>query len=460
MGLFNGKAKKLYKEALPLYEQGRYKEAEENMKAAAELGHKEAMYLCGNMELKWSYDRAAEWYAKAAARRHDKAREALNDLCIYPSVRRKYNLGLELIARAEKGDVKAQVALAENLYEDARKKGPEACDKPLHWAREAARQGSREGQYLCGKIYLEGKKDPDSALEWYSLAAEQGDHWSCYGCGRIMKEKKDDEAAAAWFMKAWELGEDRNSPAECIRAYARIGTDEACEKVYALVKKYVAEREEYYRRAGYTMPHDEYKMTKELRNLCGDLYYRQGRKKEAYEQYRDIGYFDEHAMTRCAQMQYEGDGIPQNRAEAYRLYKILADEKHSANAIYQCGKMCLFGDGVPEDAERAFRWFSTRRDDRCCYLTIAMYQQGIGVEKDEIKAKELLQGFSLDSFRREQEEWLKECAAHGYPWGELIVYSKTIELESELRRKQAEVKQLDAELRRLEAEKKRRGKNT
>ncbi len=451
MGLFNGKAKKLYQEALSLYEEGRYKEAMEKMQAAAELGHKEAMYLCGNMKLKWSYEKAADWYAKAADRRHEKAREALKDLCIYSNVRKKYHLEQELIAQAERGRAKAQVALAEDLYRSAGGKGAEACDRPLHWALQAARQGNQEGQRLCGDIYLRDKKDPDSAFEWYSLAAKQGDHWGCCGCGKAMKEKKDDEAAAEWFLKAWEMGENRHAPAECIYAYARIGTDEACEKVHALVKRYIAELEEQSKRIGISMNYDDYKLTKKLRNLCGDLCYEKGKKKEAYEWYRDIGYSDEHAMTRRAQMKDTGDGIPQDRAEAYRLYGLLAEEGHSGEAAYQCGKMCLFGDGVPKDPQKAFRWFSRLGGARGGYLTISMYYLGIGVEKNETKAKELLQDISLDAFRREQGEWLKECAAHGYKWGELVTYTVTVgEMERELKSKQAELKKLEEELRRLE----------
>ena len=166
MGLFNGKAKKLCKEALQLSEQGHSKEALEKMRTAAELGYKEAMYLCGNMELKWSCDRAADWYAKAADRHHAKAREALADLCIYSSVRKKYHLEGELRIRAERGIIEAQVALAEDLYRDAKKSDAAACDTPLHWALQAAQQGSQKGMRLCGDIYFKGKKDLDNALQW------------------------------------------------------------------------------------------------------------------------------------------------------------------------------------------------------------------------------------------------------------------------------------------------------
>lgn len=246
-----------------------------------------------------------------------------------------------------------------------------------------------------------------------------------------MKEKNDDGAAAEWFLKAWKMG-NALAPMECIHAYARIGTDEACEKVFALVDKYL---EELKKRGRWTT-YDSFKMEKELLNLCGDLCYQQGKKYEAYQWYRRNSYKDEYAVTRQAEMHYEGDGIRKDRTEAYRLYAQLVKENRSANAAYQCGKMCLFGDGVAKDPAKAFYWFSKQRNKRGWFLTISMYELGIGVEKNDAEAKKLLQDISIDDFYREQEGWLEECAAHGYAWERLEVSQRTVDLQRELRRKQ------------------------
>jgi len=101
---------------------------------------------------------------------------------------------------------------------------------------------------------------------------------------------------------------------------------------------------------------------------------------------------------------------------------------------------------VTEDHAKAFRWFSEGHDARCRYLTISMYQLGIGVKKDEAKAIALLQDISTTEFYQAEDAWLKECTAHGRDWRKLIIHEdrRTVsEMERELRNKQKELKQLE-----------------
>ena len=56
-------------------------------------------------------------------------------------------------------------------------------------------------------------------------------------------------------------------------------------------------------------------------------------------------------------MYYSGQGVPQNYAEAARLYR-LAAEQGDGIAQYSLGLMYYNGQGVPQNYQLAYMWFS------------------------------------------------------------------------------------------------------
>jgi len=56
-------------------------------------------------------------------------------------------------------------------------------------------------------------------------------------------------------------------------------------------------------------------------------------------------------------MYYNGQGVPQNYAEAVRLYR-LAAEQGIADAQNNLGLMYYNGQGVPQNYQLAYMWFS------------------------------------------------------------------------------------------------------
>ena len=55
-------------------------------------------------------------------------------------------------------------------------------------------------------------------------------------------------------------------------------------------------------------------------------------------------------------MYRDGDGVPQNDAEAMRFFRLAADQGH-ARAQGNLGVMYGTGDGVPQDYLQAHMWF-------------------------------------------------------------------------------------------------------
>lgn len=128
------------------YRAGDYETALAAFLRAAEQGHIEAQFLCGQMYRRGigtqANDRSALiWYKRAA----------------------------------KQGHLNGQLACA-SIYEDGR--GTEIdLKRSLSWYELAARQGSVEAQLKCGYMYYGGRaetRNPRKARHWLETAAENG----------------------------------------------------------------------------------------------------------------------------------------------------------------------------------------------------------------------------------------------------------------------------------------------
>lgn len=432
-GLFESKeqkeAKRIYNETLPLYEQGKYKEALKPMKEAAELGYKEAMYLCGVMEASFENHEliAAEWYAKASEKGHAKAGEALNDMCINPLIREQYHLEKELIKRAKNGSAEAQYAYAYIIYDKGIDKNDSSRvllsekerkqkdqEDALEWALKSAEQGNMDAQLLCAHIYTYIKKDESNAVKWHEAAIKHDHPLAYYKYGSHCLFRKQYEKASKLLLKAWDMEYRpwfrQQSARECIEAYKNMGTKESRAKALELCERRSKE-------LSGTSDVSVSKYIAEIMLMTGQIYYEDGNKEKAIDWFMRSYNKGNNKYTalRCAKMYYEGDGIKQDYQKAYKLYSDLAKNDHETDALYQCGLMHFFGEGVPASQKKAFEYFSElaeRGDNRGYYLCTAMYYVGIGVDQNEGRAYEILKHCGF--FDKEQGKWLKECTKRGY----------------------------------------------
>ena len=83
-----------------------------------------------------------------------------------------------------------------------------------------------------------------------------------------------------------------------------------------------------------------------------------------------------------------GEGVPQNFAEAMKWYRKAADQGH-ATALLNLGVMFTIGHGVPQDYAEAMKWFrkaADQGDASAQYNLGGMYYKGQGVRKDYAEA--------------------------------------------------------------------------
>jgi hypothetical protein len=93
---------------------------------------------------------------------------------------------------------------------------------------------------------------------------------------------------------------------------------------------------------------------------------------------------DADAQYDLGVMYANGEGVPQDDAEALRLYRLAAGQGN-ANAQDNLGNMYDYGRGVPEDAAEAVRWFRLAADQGHAgaqFQLGGLYDAGEGIRQD------------------------------------------------------------------------------
>ena len=120
----------------------------------------------------------------------------------------------DLVARAEKGEVDAQVQLVE-LYTRGEAVPKDEAAASL-WLAKAAESGDAGCQFKLGQKFLKNGKDTKTAIEWLTKAATQGNTEAQMALGGIYLGGKgvlkNSTEAAKWFLMSAQAG---NAAAEC-----------------------------------------------------------------------------------------------------------------------------------------------------------------------------------------------------------------------------------------------------
>ena len=96
---------------------------------------------------------------------------------------------------------------------------------------------------------------------------------------------------------------------------------------------------------------------------------------------------DAVAQYNLGVMHYDGEGVPQDYAEAVKWFRLAADQGH-AWAQHSLGVMHYDGEGVPQDYAEAVKWYRLAADQG---LAVAqenlgfMYRDGQGVPQDDVE---------------------------------------------------------------------------
>jgi uncharacterized protein len=216
-----------------------------------------------------------------------------------------------LVQRAERGEAKAQSALARRyLYGD----GVDADRTEAHaWSLLAAEQGDAEGQFLLSILHRDhpgSRGDLEASNRWLVLAAEQGHAWAQFYLG-LRHEKgegvpQDDALALAWYQKSAKSGKTVGAQMALAHAYSAgvLGLPKD-DREAARWMRLAAEQHQFNAQYEYGM------MLSEGRGVAKDPV-------DAASWLRKAATRGERrAMRALAHAYRDGIGVPKSRVEAY-----------------------------------------------------------------------------------------------------------------------------------------------
>jgi len=340
-------------EALAALKRHDYKSAYRLWLPHAEAGNQEAQYRIGKLlftgpwapeEVPTDLTNLLRWLYLAAESGHAGAQIALGD----------WHAGANTIWHDENGTeywLSNHHAEAIDMQAD--------YFAAAHWYRKAADQGDTVAQRKLGELYDETEGQLQFAetwLDWYRMAAEQGDVIAQLTLGKAYTDGKygrrsatpDIDEAIYWFRKAADQG---NTPAKLI-----LGTT-------LVAMHYSGDRDAdaMTEGAGWIGKAAEDGMARAHFRI-GNLYmHGDGVPKDsasAITSYRKAA----NGGLRKAQLLLvpvfrNGILVERNRAEAARLTRLAAEEEYQNPAQGLLGAMYQFGVGVPHDRVKATKWF-------------------------------------------------------------------------------------------------------
>jgi len=255
---------------------------------------------------------------------------------------------------AQNGNVVAQLVLGE-MYVNGSAQGivPKDYAQAAVWFRKAAEQGDADAQDELASLYYNGQgvpQDYSQAAIWWRKAAEQGEANSQYNLGLAYFNgqgvPQDYAQAVVWIRKVAEQGKGNSSVPDWIRRVK----EELCTRAQdALGRAYAY---------GHGVPQDYtqaaawYRMAAEKGNLdaqrdLGDLYDHGGIMKMV----------DVPGVGKRLVKDDGGGAFPKDFALAAIWFRKAAEQ---GDAYSQCNLGALYanGQGVPQDYAEAYFWYS------------------------------------------------------------------------------------------------------
>lgn len=263
------------------------------------------------------------------------------------------------------------------------------------WLTLSANEKYKYAQYSLGGLYYHGKgveQDHQTAFALYTRSADQSFPYASFELGKMLRDGigcvKNQPDADRRFKEAflgfvsleekghddklqYRLGwmllngvgteKDETRAKEYFENAATVGNSFAC---YQLAKLILA---------------DEAAPPQEVEKALG--YLRQAVEAE-----------NPYAAYFLGKLYEKGQHIPQNTAEAVRLYTLSAEQDNDF-AAYRLGKLYLGGEGILKDVEAAIRWLTFAADRKNPFAEYALgvlYLKREDVPKNVFKALEYL----------------------------------------------------------------------
>lgn len=263
------------------------------------------------------------------------------------------------------------------------------------WLTLSANKKYKYAQYSLGGLYYHGKgveQDHETAFALYTRSADQSFPYASFELGKMLRDGigcvKNQPDADHHFEKAFlgfvsleEKGHDDKLQYRLGWMLLNgVGTekDEAKAKEYFEKAATVGNPFACYQLAKLILS-DETASPPEVEKALGYL-------KQAVEAENP------YAAYFLGKLYEKGQHVPQNTAEAVRLYTLSAEQDNEF-AAYRLGKLYLGGGGILKDVEAAIRWLTFAADRKNQFAEYALgilYLKGEDVPKNVPKALEYL----------------------------------------------------------------------
>lgn len=170
------------------------------------------------------YNKALEWFKKAAAEGYPPAQEKIGYMYIYGfSVKKNHTKAFEWYKKAaEQGNVNAQFMLA-ILYEEGSGVLQDHT-KAFEWYKKAAEQGDADAQYHLADMYRTGTgvtRYFTEAIKWLKMSSEQNHADAQYELATFYEKgigiNADENKAYHLYSRAADLG--HNQAKICLQEY-------------------------------------------------------------------------------------------------------------------------------------------------------------------------------------------------------------------------------------------------
>lgn len=263
------------------------------------------------------------------------------------------------------------------------------------WLTLSANEKYKYAQYSLGGLYYHGKgveQDHETAFALYTKSADQSFPYASFELGKMLldgigcvKNQPDADRrfkeAFLGFVSLEEKGHDDKLQYRLGWMLLNgVGTEknEAKAKEYFEKAATVGNPFACYQLAKLILS-DETSSPPEVEKALG--YLRQAVEVE-----------NPYAAYFLGKLYEKGQHVPQNTAEAVRLYTLSAEQDNDF-AAYRLGKLYLGGGGVLKDVEAAIHWLTFAADRKNSFAKYALgvlYLKGEDVPRDATKALEYL----------------------------------------------------------------------
>ena len=374
---------------------------------AAEQGHAKAQYNLALMYyvgegVEQSFEKTIYWYEKSAEQGDAKAQNNLADMYYEgKGVERDYEKAIVLYKKAaEQGHPDAQYRLAW-MYDYG--EGIErAYDKAVYWYEKSAKQGGFGSFEALGDIYNEGRvgvrKNIKKAQDYYKkafneykeLLAVKGNYFTQRDIADAYEHGKGVEIDTTQANYWWkEYAKTIQAEAENGDCNAQLNLGLLYEKGEILQQSF--EKAAYWYRKSMEQG-DEY-ATCQLAELYANGLLGKRDISKAIELYEKIGLSIYQGFESIGHIYYEGRGVERDLRKAEYYYKKAIEENGSVRTNLYLGRVYQ-KLGAEQDLKKAVGLFEKLIQEDVlnsnAYSELAdCYAKGKGVERDEIKAKEL-----------------------------------------------------------------------